>query len=247
VKPSKPPFITPLLVLAFALFAGSCRPRTSAEDLLLEQRDPTCTFEAVPGPVAEAMQIALHNAAQPLAQVAALGPAILYTSRLTHDGYFVRRSASNLVMALAGAGLGALAAALFLALWTRRPTPRWGERVGHSITREIDQLRALGASGDALAKALVQRFDEPLMIASKKAQRLVERTIPLAKRADSATAVAHLESLEAQLEGLLARIERIHLQLLVWNERQLAEEDETVKTAVAIAIAELTRALDEVK
>ena len=75
------------------------------------------------------------------------------------------------------------------------------------------------------------------MVASKKAQRLVERAMPLAKRADSATAVAHLESLETQLEGLLGRIERIHLQLLVWSERQLAEEDETVKAAVALAIA----------
>jgi len=159
----------------------------------------------------------------------------------------VRRSASGLVMALAGVGLGALTAALVLAFWTRRPTPRWGERLGHSITREIDQLRALGASGDALAKALLQRFDEPLTIAAKKAQRLVERALSLAKRADSATAVAHLESLEAQLEGLLGRIERIHLQLLVWTERQLAEEDATVKAAVATAIAELTRALEEVK
>jgi len=229
------------------LAAGACRPKTSADDLLLEQKDAMCTFEVIPGPVSESIQNALHNAGQQVGRLRAQAPAIRYTERLTHDGYLVRSSASRLVMALAGIGIGALCAALFLALWTRRPTPRWGERLGHAITREIEQLRALGASGDALAKALVQRFDEPLTVASKKAQRLVERAMPLAKRADSATAVAHLESLETQLEGLLGRIERIHLQLLVWSERQLAEEDETVKAAVALAIAELTRALEEVK
>lgn len=234
--------------MAASLFAvGACRPRTSAADLLLEQRDAQCSFEVVPGPVTEVIQTALHNAGLQLGKISALAPALRYGERLTHDGYLVRRSASGLVMAFAGVGIGALCAALFLALWTRRPTPRWGERLGQAIAREIEQLRALGTSGDALARALLQRFDEPLTIAGKKAQRLVERALPLAKRADSATAVAHLESLEAQLEGLLGRIERIHLQLLVWNERQLAEEDETVKAAVAIAIAELTRALDEVK
>ena len=92
----------------------------------------------------------------------------------------------------------------------------------------------------------MQRLDEPLTIAGKKAQRLVERSIPLAKRAESATAVAHLESLESQLEGLLARIERIHLQLLVWSERQLKEEDATVRAQVDAAITELSSALAEV-
>src|SRR5262249_6039010 len=148
---------------------------------------------------------------------------------------------SELVMALAGVGLGAFAAALLLALWKRRPAPHWAERLGQSIAKEISELRALGKQ-DALAKALLQRFDEALTLAAKKAHRLVERALPLGKRSDSTTAVAHLESLENQLAGLLGRVERIHLQLLVWSERQLKEEDEAVKAQVAAAIAELTSA-----
>ena len=46
---------------------------------------------------------------------------------------------------------------------------------------------------------------------------------------------------------MLARIERIHLQILVWHEKQLKEEDETVKAQVALAIADLTSALEEAK
>ncbi len=234
------------LIIIWTSFVGlgACQPKTRAEDVVTT--DPTCSVTTIEGPVAADVQTALHTAGKGHGTVAAMVPATRYTQRLTRDGYLVRGWASSLVMALAAAGIGALLAALLLALWTRRPTPRWAERIGHSITREVEQLKALGKDGDALAKALVQRLDEPLAIATKKAQRLVERAIPLAKRAESATAIAHLESLESQLEGLLARIERIHLQLLVWSERQLKEEDEAVKAQVDVAIKELSSALAEV-
>lgn len=233
-----------LIIIWTSLGLGGCQPKTSADDVVTT--DPACSVTTIEGPVAADVQTALHAAGKVHGMIAAMVPATRYTQRLTRDGYLVRGWASSLVMALAAAGIGALLAALLLALWTRRPTPRWAERIGHAIGREVEQLRALGKDGDPLAKALVQRLDEPLTVASKKAQRLVERAIPLAKRADSATAVAHLESLEAQLEGLLARIERIHLQLLVWSERQLKEEDETVKAQVTAAINELSSALAEV-
>lgn len=229
------------------LVIAGCRPKTSAEDLLLEQKDPACTFEALPAPLSGPVQAAIHLAGIGLGETRAVGPATAYTDRLTRDGYLVRRWSSSLVMALAGVGLGALAAALLLGLWKRRPEPRWGERLGQAVTREIAELRALGGAGDPLAKALMARLEEPLTIAQDKAKRLVGRTLPLQRRHDSATAVAHRESLERQLEGLLARIERIHLQILVWHEKQLKEEDETVKAQVALAIADLTSALEEAK
>ena len=236
-----------LLPLSIVLVLAGCRPKTSAEDLLLEQKDPACTLETLDGPLSGPVQAAIHLAGIGLGETRAVGPAFDYTDRLTRDGYLVRRWSSSLVMALAGIGVGALAAALLLALWTRRPEPRWGERLGHAIAREVLELRALGGSGDPLAKALVARLEEPLTIAQDKAKRLVGRTLPLQKRHDSTTAIAHRESLERELEGLLARIERIHLQILVWHEKQLKEEDEIVKAQVAAAIADLSSALAEAK
>lgn len=236
-----------LAPIVLAAWLSGCRPRTSAEDMLLERSDPSCHFEAREAPLPEPTQQALHQAGQGLGASRAAPSARRYTDRQTHDGYLVRGTASALVMSLSGLGLGGLAAALLLALWVRRPTPRWAERLGQSIAREIEQLRALGASGDPLARALMQRFEEPLTLTSHKAQRIVDRAIGLSRRAESATASAHLESLHGQLEGLLGRVERIHLQILVWNERQLREEDELVKAQVAAAIAELTAALEEVR
>src|SRR5690606_638795 len=128
----------------------------------------------ITGPVTATLQGALHAAGTGFGAILSRVPADRYTQRLTRDGYLVRGWASGLVMSLAALGIGALVAALFLALWTRRPLPRWAERVGQSIQREIEQVKALGAAdADAFARALVQRLDEPLTIASKKSQRLV--------------------------------------------------------------------------
>jgi hypothetical protein len=118
--------------------------------------------------------------------------------------------------------------------------------MGQEIAKEINELRGLAEGGDTLAAAIVGRFEEALGRADKKAQQLVIRAQPLARRAESTTAIAHLASLETQLEGLLARIERIHLQIHGWNERQLHAEDEAVRRQVASAIAELERALEEI-
>lgn len=235
-----------LLVLLVAVVVTGCRSRLSDEDIKLEQSTSDCKPVMQAGPLQEPTQAALFGLGVALGHTRALAPAIRYTERLTADGYFVRGAASTVVMSLAGLGLGALAAALLLTLLTRRPTPRWAERLGREIKREIDQLRALAESGDALAKAIAQRFDEPLALAGQKARRLVERALPLMRRAESTTtAVAHLESLEHQLEGLLASVERIHLQITVWNERRLRAEDEALQGEVEAALAELTQALEE--
>jgi len=236
-----------LLLIMLTCGLGACRPRTTAEDLQLAKEALPCPFAPIEAPMPEAAQSALFATGRVLGAVRARAPAERYTQRLTEDGYWLRGSSSTLVMSLAGLGLGGLGAALLLVFAIRRPAPRWAERLGQSIARAIEQLRTLGSSGDALAEALVGRFDEPLAAARDTAQRLVARAIPLARRTDSTTAQAHLESLEHQLEGLLARIERIHLQILVWNERQSSELDEAVKAQVATAIAELESALAEVR
>lgn len=233
------------MIAITALVLMGCRPKATAEDVLLQRPDPDCAFEVMQAPLPEAEQRCLHQAGQGIGLTRAKAPALRYVQRQTGDGYLVRRSAANLVMILAGLGVGALIAALLLALLRRRPTVRWADRLGQSINKEINGLRDIAQGDDPFPKAIVTRFDEALELASKKARQLVARAQPLTMRGDSTTAVAHLASLETQLEGLLARIERIHLQLHAWGERQLRAEDEAVKAQVAAAIDELTRAVEE--
>ena len=236
----------PLVALWVAgLGLGACQPKTSAEDLLLARRDPSCAFAPRTELLADDLEKAAHQLGEGAGRISAVAPAIRYTERLTSDGYFVRKTSSTLLMVLTALGLGALASALLLSLWSRRPSARWAERLGESLATEIDRVRALGLAGDAFVRHLVQRFDEALSIAAKKSQRLVARSLPLERR-DSATAVAHLESVHAQLETLLARVERLHLQILAWQERTHREEDEALATQIAQTLEELAAASREV-
>lgn len=222
-----------------------CNPRTSKAELTTRQLHPLCRFEPLgaEAPVEEG----LHRFSTGVGLATASSTVTRYTTRQTSDGYLVRGLASSIVMALALLGLGALAAALALTLGQRRPSARWAERLAQSLAGEIDRLRALGKSGDAVTRAIVERFDEPLTQASAKAQKLLARAIPLSRRDDAPTAKAHLESLHAQLEGLLALVERAHLKVLVWQERQHQEERAALEAQVDQVIGSLRSALDEVR
>jgi hypothetical protein len=233
----------PLLALASVAALG-CQPRTTDAEIQARQRHPLCYFE----PLGDAtIESALFEIGHGGGLIAGARPAKDHTVKQTKDGYLVRGFASSLVMALALLGLGALAAALVLTLGQRRPTARWAERLVQSLASEIDRLRALGKSGDAVSKAIVERFEEPLTTASARAQKLLARAIPLTRRDGAPTAKAHLESLHTQLEGLLALVERAHLQVLVWQERQHQEERSALEAQIDQVIGSLKSALDEVK
>ncbi len=235
-----------LFAAAVAIAAASgCQPRTDADDLLLNAKHPFCRFESLTAELPHDDQVALHAVGSEAGRIGATPGARQYTERQTHDGYLVRSFASSLVMALALFGLGGLVAALILTLGQRRPTARWAERLTQSLAREIDQLRALAKVGDVFTKELVSRFDEPLTAASQRAQRLLQRALPLAKRDGAPTAQAHLESLHGQLEGLLALVERAHLQVLTWQERQHAEERGALTRQIDEVLASLQSALKE--
>lgn len=239
-----PPRSRLLAISALALWLGACQPRTSAEDLLLARRDPSCTFTPRSELLGDTLEKAFQELGEGAGRVSAIAPALRHTERLTSDGYFVRKTSSTLLMVLAALGLGALGAALLLSLWTRRPTARWAERLGETLAREIDKVRALGQAGDAFMRHLVQRFDEALTIASNKAQRLVARALPLERR-DSATAVAHLDSVHTQLEALVARVERLHLQILAWQDRANRAEDEALAAQIQQTLDDLAAAARE--
>ena len=232
------------VVVTIAATSG-CQPRTDAADLLLNAKHPFCRFESLTVELRDDEQVALHAVGSEAGRLGATPGAVQYTERQTHDGYLVRSFASSLVMALALFGLGGLVAALILTLGQRRPTARWAERLTQSLAREIDQLRALAKVGDVFTKELVSRFDEPLTAASQKAQRLLQRALPLARRDGAPTAQAHLESLHGQLEGLLALVERAHLQVLTWQERQHAEERGALTRQIDEVLASLQSALKE--
>lgn len=233
------------LLSLVALGWVGCNPKTSEAELAARQRHPLCRFEALGTDAA--VEESLHRMSMGVGLIGSTPKATAYTARQTEDGYLVRGFASSLVMALGLLGLGALAAALALTLGQRRPTARWAERLAQSLAGEIDRLRALGKGGDAVTRAIVERFDEPLTQASAKAQKLLARAIPLSRRDEAPTAKAHLESLHGQLEGLLALVERAHLKVLVWQERQHHEERAALEAQVDQVIGSLKSALDEVR
>ena len=236
--------VTVATMAVMAVMSG-CQPRTDADQLLLNTKHPLCRFESLTKELSEDAQLALQVIGTDAGRLGSTPGAVQYAQRQTHDGYLVRSFASSLVMALALFGLGGLVAALILTLGQRRPTARWAERLTQSLAREIDQLRALAKAGDAFTKELVSRFDEPLTAASQKAQRLLQRALPLAKRDGAPTAHAHLESLHGQLEGLLALVERAHLQVLTWQERQHSEERGALTQQIDAVLASLQSALKE--
>lgn len=237
--------------------SASCQPRLSAEDLQLEVPHPACALEVrdVPGmdeaphePRLEAKsQHTLQLSGRAVGEVSARGPATAYVTRLTHDGYWLRKTSASIVLGLGFLCLGALGAAFLLTVMKKRPPPRWGLELAKSVAREADAVRALATHGDALAKDLVQRTEEVLGQATVRADQLASRCRPLEERSDSATAVAHLESLYAQLEGLLGRVERAHMHITGWAERRGRDEDEAVKAHIAAIVAELQAALTEVE
>lgn len=235
---------------------AGCRAKYSNEDLLLETPHPTCALEtrAVPGDLGDgapapdlpaATQHVLQIGGRALGEVGAREPAAAYTRRLTQDGYWLRRTSSALVMGLGLLCLGALGAAFFLTLVKKRPPPRWGLELSRAVGREADAVRTLAQHGDALTKELVSRTEEVLGQATIRAEQLASRCRPLEERTDSATALAHLESLHGQLEGLLGRVERAHLHITSWSERRGKDEDEAVKRHIAAVVDELEAALKE--
>lgn len=242
---------------------AGCRAKVSNEDLLLETPHATCelvatpvavtptdtpevgTGEAAPFELSTATQHVLQIGGRALGEVAAREPAAAYTTRLTRDGYWLRQTSSALVMGLGLLCLGALGAAFFLTLVKKRPPPRWGLELSRAVTREADAVRTLAQHGDALTRELVTRTEEVLGQATIRAEQLASRCRPLEERADSATALAHLESLHAQLEGLLGRVERVHVHITSWSERRGKDEDEAVKQHIAAVVDELASALKE--
>lgn len=225
--------------------ASGCNPRTNGEDLLLNARHPFCRFESLTSELPDGVQGALLEAGRVAGRFAATPGATRYVERQTGDGYLVRKVSSGVVMALVLFGVGALAAALALTLGQRRPAARWAERLAQSLAREVEALRALGRAGDGFTKELVARFEEPLELATKRAQRIMERAVGLSRRDGAPTALAHLESLHGQLEGLLGLVERAHLQVLTWQERQHAEERTALQKQIDEVLSSLTSALKE--
>lgn len=223
-----------------------CRPALSDEDLLLEQPDASCAIEARDVPLDPAAQSLLQMEGRAIGEVSARGPAGDYVRRLTRDGYWLRQTSSTLVMGIGLLCVGALGAAFLLVALKKRPPPRWGAELAGAVEKETAALRALAAHGDALVQELVARADEVLGKVVVKAEQLAARARPLEERADTATAVGHLQSLYAQLEGLLGRVERAHLHIVGWVERRGRDEDDEVKRQIGAAVDLLAAALQEV-
>ena len=234
-----------LATLAFALVIAACRPTIEESDDAIAARHASCTLERRDLDIEPGFQDLLQIQGRLLGEVRAFFAANDYATKLTKDGYWLRRTMSGLVIALGFLCVGALAASFLLTL-KKRPPPRWGAELAKAVEREAKAMKGHATQGDALTQELVRRADEVLGAAVIKAEQLAGRCRPLEERADSATAIAHLQSLYRQIEGLLGRVERAHMHIVAWMERRGRDEDEVVKSQLQAAVDELAAALTEV-
>ncbi|MCB9729544.1 MAG: hypothetical protein H6744_08485 [Deltaproteobacteria bacterium] len=167
--------------------------------------------------------------------------------RVTRDGYRARRTvALALVVATLALG-GALMGAALRRRLGRRKSRRYPEHALERIQAEAEAIRALGA-GDPLVAHVVTRVEAALSELLAAAAGLAERAGRLDEQAQSATATAHRDGLCDELDRALARVERLHVQVTVWQEQVSTSEGAQGAVGVAIekAMEDLRGAIREI-
>jgi hypothetical protein len=219
---------------AVGLVGAGCRGQRTPPPPIDEAPFPECR---VPDVVLAPPAHGLFAVSRSAGRIAATAPAARWIDRQTDDGFSLRAGLSTFTMATTLLVLGALAAALLLALRRRRPRPRWGDVLHRRILGELRSLRGLG---EGEGGALVPRFEDALGRLQSRARALAERCHILSTRADSTTARAHLLGTEDDLGRLLEQVEQLHLRLMGWARRAEGPED----AAIAAAIEDELRSLD---
>lgn len=166
----------------------------------------------------------------------------------TQDGYRARRTVA-LTLAIATLLLaGGIAGAAMRRRLGRRKSPPYPELALARIRTEADAIRRLGEEGDALVEHVVARVDDALAALLLAAEGLGQRASKLGSRANSATTRAHLDGLSGELDRCLARAERLHVQVTVWQEQSAAagSAEGAIDEAIDHALTDLQGAIEEI-
>ncbi len=165
----------------------------------------------------------------------------------TRDGYRARRTVA-LVLAIATSLLaGGIAGAAIRRRLGRRKSLPYPELALARIRAEADTIRSLGEGGDPLVEHVVGRVDDALDALLLAADGLGARAAKLSPRSTSATVRAHLDGLCDELDRCLARAERLHVQVTVWQEQSAAagSAEGSIDKAIDEAMTDLQGAIKE--
>lgn len=165
----------------------------------------------------------------------------------TRDGYRVRRTVALLLSVATALLAGAAAGSALRRRLGRRNSRPYSELTLSRIRAEAEAIEALGRT-DPLVAQVVERVSEPLGSLVAAADAVGRRAQALTARPDSETAQAHLDGLCDALDGCLARVERLHVQVTVWHEQAAASggAEGAIDGAIARALLDLRGAIEEI-
>ena len=176
--------------------------------------------------------------------------ADVWVAEKTGDGATLRRLAAWTFAGAAG-WIGGALLGVVLTLLVRRRRGKIGvaAHLRQRVRQQAKAIRALGA-GDRVVAGLVDRLDPALRGLERRAGELA-RTAPILTEpgGDDAATLARQQAIWDRLDGLVARVERLHVQVGVWKEGLAKGEDaeyvKEVDQAAEEARADLEAGLKE--
>jgi hypothetical protein len=169
-------------------------------------------------------------------------------AQATRDGYRARRTVALTLAVVTLLLAGGIAGAAIRRRLGRRKHLSYPELALARIRAEADAIRDLGEDGDAMVQHVVERVDDALGSLLLAADGLGKRAAKLRAQSGNATARAHHEGLCDELDRCLARAERLHVQVTVWQEQSAAagSAEGAVDKAIDQAMVDLQGAIKEI-
>jgi hypothetical protein len=202
-----------------------------------------CTPRLDPA-VPDANAAAAHEAARQVGRSRGELDANEHIALRTKDGYRLRRLTSTILMGVGLFLVGALLGGLLLGFLARRPTLRYARRLDDVIDQQLGALRALAASAEGSAERVLARLEKPLLVAERRAERLLDLAAPLEEQPESDLARTQLEALYTKLETLADAVERLHLRATGWRDRLGGAIDEAAEAEANAHVDAFTATLE---
>jgi|GEM_PF-2952095 len=227
------------LLISSAACGGSSgttdRPPASSAAVCTPREDPA---------VADDTAARAHALGRELGQTRGRQEADEHITLRTRDGYRLRRLTSTILMAIGLFLAGSLLGGLILGFLSRRPTLRYARRLDDTIDQRLNALRALAAGTGGSAGRLMARLEKPLLIAERRAERLLDLAAPLEEQPESELARGQLTGLYAKLEALADAVERLHLRATGWRDTLNDVDDEVAEDAAGRHVEAFTATLE---
>lgn len=202
-----------------------------------------CTPQLDPA-IPDANAASAHNVARQVGQSRGKLDADKHIALRTKDGYRLRRLTSTILMAVGLFLVGALLGGLLLGFLARRPTLRYARRLDDTIDQQLGAVRAVAATAEGSAERVMARLEKPLLVAERRAERLLDLATPLEEQPESDLARNQLEELYTKLEALADAVERLHLRATGWRDRLGGAVDEAAEAEANAHIDAFTATLE---